>query len=302
MNDIPTRQNEKYQLQLLAAQRQTYSDAKKILVWQLALVVIAGVCLSLLPLYIPEAWPCVAIGITLIVFLDIFILEPQQRDKAQIAAKVQEDFDCRVLDLHWQEIKMDAPPNPEEVVFQAKKYGENDPTYDALKNWYPKNVGQLPLPVARIVCQRSNIWWDCDLRSRYNKYILVFIVIMFLIVLLISCAFGLAVPAIFLSILFPLLPAIQWSIREFKKQKESVDNLRRLLRASTSVFEKSCKKMISDEQSTVVSRALQNEIYDHRRTSPLLFDWIYKRLRDEMEGHMKTISDRMIEDWKGGGK
>jgi hypothetical protein len=36
-----------------------------------------------------------------------------------------------------------------------------------LKDWYPVSVGQLPIHEARLICQRSNIWWDAKQKLRY---------------------------------------------------------------------------------------------------------------------------------------
>ncbi len=50
------------------------------------------------------------------------------------------------------------------------------------------------------------------------------------------------------------------------------------------------------EKSTDASRELQDAIYNHRRTGPLIPTWLYKRNRKEMEKQMKAVAKKMVKD------
>jgi SMODS-associating 4TM effector domain len=52
----------------------------------------------------------------------------------------------------------------------------------------------------------------------------------------------------------------------------------------------------SDENVTRESRELQDEIFDHRRRNPLIFDWIYNLLRDGQEEQMNRAAAGLIEE------
>ena len=60
-----------------------------------------------------------------------------------------------------------------------------DPGFISLLNWYPKEVDRLPLGIARIVCQRSNMRWDSELRKNIFFYLGLNSAIMFVILLII---------------------------------------------------------------------------------------------------------------------
>src|SRR5262245_17493008 len=45
--------------------------------------------------------------------------------------------------------------------------------YEALKNWYAAEVGQVDVGLGRVLCQRSNLYWDGTLRTRYVFLLLV---------------------------------------------------------------------------------------------------------------------------------
>lgn len=52
-----------------------------------------------------------------------------------------------------------------------------------LKDWYPKEVAALALPLARLVCQRANCWWDANLRRKYANWLLAILIVTFVAVL-----------------------------------------------------------------------------------------------------------------------
>lgn len=43
------------------------------------------------------------------------------------------------------------------------------------------------------------------------------------------------------------------------------------------------------------SRELQDAIYNHRVSSPLIFDWIYNRLRSQMEERMNAGAQELVD-------
>jgi hypothetical protein len=241
------------------------------------------------------AWAAIAVAI--IMFVDTFVLEPYQRDFARQAARMQEAFDREVLELSWPYIKMSGLPDPEEVHAYSLMYQRADPTYASLRNWYVASLGQVPIAVARIICQRASIWSDSELLSRYDRYIFGLVGLSFFIVLAVSCAMGTTIQVVLLAALVPILPAVHWGIREYRKQEEAVENLRRLLRVSATLFDQSCKKMLSDDQLAQSARALQSEIYDHRRTAPLVFDWVDTLLRKEKGDSMIRIGDHLVKEY-----
>lgn len=45
------------------------------------------------------------------------------------------------------------------------------------------------------------------------------------------------------------------------------------------------------------SRLVQNEIFDHRARSPLVFDWLYWRLRGKHEIEMQDGAEEQVEEY-----
>ena len=157
---IAAAQNAAKQIQRLAAQRQLYATAKHVFGWQVALggpVAIAGAVFVLLR---PEFKVYVASWGLLVAMCDLFWLTPWQKSLRGNAARIQEAFDCDVLELGWNDLKAGKHPDPELVVVQCTKYQKWADKMPTLENWYSPRADELPLHIGRIICQRTNCRWD----------------------------------------------------------------------------------------------------------------------------------------------
>jgi hypothetical protein len=296
MNSIAELQNQQEQLKYLAAQRQLYSEAKKTLVLQVIVVIPVAVTLSFTALVFPKFQEWAALLGLLISLLDVIALESRQIKLVQQAALTQEAFDYDVLGLDWRGTKLYSRPRKETVIAYAERYRRGASGFLRLHDWYPVAVGQVRLAAARIICQRTNISWDSELRRRYSTGILAGLTILAAIVIGAGFSVGITLQKFVYAILAPLQPAFLWGIREYKKQRETADTLDRLMDEATQLFDKACEQSLTDDQLEQLSRALQNEIYDHRRTAPLIFDWVYGRLRRRNEDQMNKTAEELIEE------
>lgn len=285
MNSIPQEQNTERQRQRLAAQRQLYSTAKSVFAWQ---VFVSGPTAVLLA-FAAILWPSIKVysallGIIL-VFADVLWVTPWIKRLRTMAAKIQELFDCDALVLPWADIKVGKRPDPELIKEQAEKYNLWANKMPTLSNWYDIEVGKLPLYIARIACQRSNCWWDAQQRRRYAFWILVSISVLFLSVLGLALKDGLTIENFLLKVIAPLAPALIIGIRQYKEQMEAAELSNSLKDHAEKLWTDALSGKKESEISTR-SRELQNEIYDSRRRSPLVFDIIFRKLRSDYETQM----------------
>jgi hypothetical protein len=295
-NSIPQDQLNERQLQRLAAQRYLYSKAKKLLGLQMILTAPAALVWSIVVAIRPNLKVYAAFWGLSIGLLDTLVLDRFQRSWKQQAAKIQELFDCDVLHLTWRDFKIDRRPDPENVVAAAKKFQRSDPDYSTLKNWYPTSVGQLPLNLGRIVCQRANCWWDVALRRRYAFLVITILAILILAVFAVGIIAGMPLETFFLAILAPLTPAFILGIREYNRHMESAKTLDRLKNHADDIWRKAVGNELSPIQLEYESRELQDEIYNHRQSSPLIFDWIYARLRRQHEEQMNKAASELVDE------
>jgi hypothetical protein len=293
MNSIPLEQNSERQLLRLAAQRQLYASAKRIFGWQMFLGGPVAVGIAFVAIAIPSLQGYAALWGVLVVVIDIVFLTRRQKNLRLKAAQIQEAFDCEVLHLPWQGLKVGRRPDHELVVEQASYYLRVEKTMPPLTDWYPKEVGTLPLHIARLICQRANCWWDSKQRRRYAATVIVSVTAIFAITLFFGMSNDLTVEGFVLSVLAPLSPALLLGYRQFIEQ---IDAARRLddLKAHAEDLWVAALSRVPEQELTAESRNLQDEIFENRKRSPLVFDFVFKRLRQGYEEQMNRGAAELI--------
>lgn len=287
MNTINQRQNHPAQLARLSAQRTISKRAKRWLGAQALLSVLGAVVWAFIVLRIPDLKVYAAAWGALVTIFSIILFEPFQRTLKREAAGVKEQFDCYVLSLDWNKVHAGREPPPELVTRNARKP-------DRLLDWYP-DVARLPLATARIVCQRTNCWWDASVRRHYAYGILATIAFCAVLVVLLGLLGGLALEGFVLSVVVPLLPVLYWGAREVRDHFEAAATSDRHREALDDLWALVLKGEVSDVELQFRSRALQDEIYDRRRRSPQVFDTIHWRLRPGLEAEMKAAAEQYVE-------
>lgn len=295
LNSIPETQNSKSQIERLAAQRFIYSSAKRVQALQLMLAIPVTVVLSILSLVVPSIIPWQAIYGLSVVLLES-VLENYQRNLRRHAAKIQELFDCDVLDLQWNELEIGSKPDVEVVIENYNNFRRQGGSTDKLIDWYPGIVGNLPIHLARLVCQRTNLRWDQQLRRWFGKRALILSIMVISLLFVISVWNQLSLESFILSALTPALPVFSWGFREFQKQNEVADELERLKFQIEEYWTDSINSHISVHQTEIKSRALQDEVYDLRRDSPLIFDSVYNYFRLHYEYLATKGAEELVQE------
>lgn len=295
MNAIPLAQNEPRQIERLGGQRHLYSVAKRILGVEVLLGAPVAIAWSILAINFEPARGYAAFWGILVSLCDVLWLNPWQKRLREKAAKVQELFDCEVLQLRWNDIKVGNRPDPEVVAEHYAQYKKSTSRISPLNNWYPPVVGNLPLEVARIVCQRSNCWWDSKQRRTYAAWVIAGVFITLVVILGAGLVGGLTVERLFLAVVAPMAPAIVLAIRQYSEQMEAASRLDKLKdhaeRLWAAAFDHTEAQELLEK-----TRALQDEIYENRKRSPLVFDWIFRRLRADYESQMKHGAAKYAEE------
>lgn len=297
MNSIPTEQNSERQLLRLAAQRQLYATAKRIFGWQLIASAPVAVALAFSVIMYPPLKPYAALWGILVTVCDVAWLTPWQKRLRNTAARVQESFDCDVLGLPWDELKAGRRPDPELVREQADKYKPWASSMPPLSDWYAKDVGCLPLHVARLVCQRSNCLWDAKQRRRYATTVIVCVVAVFIAVLFLAMGSGFTIEDFVLKVAAPLSPALLLGYGQFTEQMEAATRLDKLKEHAERLWADALAGK-AEPEVTARARGLQDEVLENRKRSPLVFDALFKRMRRDFEVQMNHGAAEFIAEAK----
>lgn len=294
---IGAAQNSDKQLHRLAAQRQLYATAKHVFGWQVIIsgpVAVAGAVFVFLR---PEFKVFVASWGVLVALCDLFWLTPWQKSLRGAAARIQEAFDCDVLELKWNGLKAGQHPDPELVKTQSTKYEKWADTISPITDWYPVRTDELPLHVGRIICQRASLRWDSTQRRQYAAWLVGIVAFIFVVVCGLALAGGASLEALLLKGILPLAPALLIALRQFTDQQEAADRLDKLKDHCGTIW-KAALSGKSKSAVTDMSRNLQDEIFEIRRKAPPVLDFIFNRLRSEYEASMNHAADEYVSEAK----
>lgn len=297
MNNIPTVQNDEPQLKLLRARTHVYSQATLLMVVQLLLTLVLPVAGAVLAIFWPEFRAHVAAASLAAFIIDAVILDRQHKLLMKRAAKIAEQFDCAVLDLSWDHFIVGDKVEAEDVHAAARAFAARRDD-SKLRGWYPEGVGAAPLHLARIICQRTNLRYDSQLRRSYGMIIRV------VALTLVACLFvsGLVqnLPmADWVLRMTPAAPILAWAAREYYRQRDTADLLEELMKEARKLWGQARTGEYDADACRQRSREFQNAIYTRRVNSPLVMPFLYcfKRLRleDEMnEGAADFLRDLSI--------
>ncbi len=291
---IPEKQNDERSLKHIAAWSHLYGHAKVIAGWQFAFSVPFALAMSLTALH----WPAAKVATTplslIFGWIDVLWLDRFQSDRKKTAAKMQEKFDCDLFGLAWNGIRCSSPPETEQLndasdAFRRKKTKSNH------KDWYPVEVGRLPLPLARLICQRAAVWWDMSQRQKYAAWLLIIVAALALGVVAISFTADQRVRDMVLSVYLPIAPALVWAVRECIRQRDAVLTLKNLKVQIEKIFDEIISGKRCFAELDQLSRRIQDVIFDGRSRNPLFFNFIYNHLRPDHELRMNEKAKEMVE-------
>lgn len=296
MNEIPDHQNKEHRLDLLRAQRSYYRRAKRLQTLFLVCALALPWAASFWGPDDQEARPMLALLSVVVLLLDLGVATRLQRDWVKTAARIQEQFDTEVLGLPWNQFVVGSRVDPESIRSVTRQPMTPAQRKD-LTGWYERCVGSVPLPLGRLVCQRTNITYDMRVRKGYAWGCLTVAVVLFLICLIHGIHQGLTLSAQLLKVVVPFTPLAAFVLREHRKQSDAVETLTTL----KAEVEKLWAKALKDPASTELqqdSRNLQDAIYRNRTANPLVYDWVYWLSRKLNEDAARHAAESLVTEAK----
>ena len=94
----------------------------------------------------------------------------------------------------------------------------------------------------------------------------------------------------------PATPVLMWAAREDRRKLDTVEMLERLKLESEKFWKQSLDGAALEEVA-VCSRELQDAIFNHRVSSPLVFDFLYKRRRSDLEAEMNAGAEHLVSEF-----
>lgn len=300
-NGILIRQNEQNNIEFLAAQRQLYSDAKTLSMYQFALCVILPLLIPFLKGVCPSnsaQLAVVSLLPTAILLFNGFFLEKTIKVKKEKAAKVQELFDTSVFELPWNNKKCGQRIDAlNKVKYYSDKYYHKNKSVENLKNWYPNAYASVSIEVGRLLCQRINLSWDNEIRRKF-QHLLIFI--------LCSCISAVLLVAIFedksfantlVNIFIPIIPIIVYVVKRHHENRDTINRLDILKQKVDELWENLLSGQMGLEILITESRKFQDEIYNHRANAFMVWNWFYNLFRNSQEQDMNSVAEDIVKEY-----
>ena len=292
-NKIIERENESTSIEKLAAQREIYSIAKLLCILQTLFSVAILVLLSFSQLL----FQCIDFTLTIatVSLLAVIIdygLELRINKLKELAAKVQEKYDTYVLQLNWNSILCLEKPEYDLIHnYYQKHKAKSDLT--KFVNWYEPVIQKVDENVAQLICQKTNCNYDKSIRKRYNIVVMWTGIITLTSIILFTIFSGLTLAKILLTIIFPSIPILQWALRNIHSNNQSILTLEQLNSLINSNWERA-KNGLNIDNSTL--RQIQDGIYLNRKSSPLIPDYVYNKMRNKLEKQTHYTVNHLVDE------
>ena len=148
---------------------------------------------------------------------------------------------------------------------------------------YPAAVGRAPLHLARIICQRTNLWYDAKLRENYSFLLVAGAVAIVLALVAAGLALNLPFTDFVVTVLVPATPVLSWAVRDAFRQRDAADAQKLARAEAEALWELALAGGCDDSECERRSREFQNSIFQRRTSNPLLLPFVYHWLRSGME-------------------
>ena len=292
--EILKKQNQANHIDDLLAQKTIYSKAKNYQGLLIFITVILPILISIIIKLNPDLIDKSNYIFALYLVLGAFgekILEKTIERLKNIAASIQEQFDCKVLNIEKNETINSMYIGKEFIRRYSKKARKNKKLVEKVTDWYSLNLKAVQTNIASLLCQRTNITYDFSIRKRYKNAILILTILTFTALFLIALYNDLTLKTLLIEVVLPSIPVIMFAFKEINSNIESIDNLnhlRHLIESRLSEIN------ISSEIDEALLRKIQDRIYQNRILSPLIPDFIYYFVRTELEDEMNySVADKL---------
>lgn len=292
---ILDKENEERSIEMLAAQKEIYSEGKRLYGVNFFISVLLIVLASFLQILFPDL-KFLNLLIALLSVLAVLsdnILDCYISELKEKATKIKECFDSYVLNIEWNFILCGDKPEYSEICKSYTKYTKAQ-KLDLLKNWYPEEIKLVSGTTGTIICQKVNCLYDSTLRKIYNFIIISIGIFAITILIFVGIWTNITLPDVFLTVLFPCCPIIQWTLKSLKDNNSSIQTLKHLNSLINSTWERLKKGEVIEKH---LIRQIQDGIYVKRISNLLIPDYLYNLRRKYLEKEMNYSVKELVKEF-----
>lgn len=294
MNPIAELQNQPQFLEKLAASNRLYDQSVRIAYLQLLTAISIAVIFPAIANEYPQYSGYLTVGTLFYFLIQIFCLDNWETNKRVDATILQELFDTELFALNWNPVVAGEKLDHARLNKHLAKNKIIDK--EELHNWYPPAVAEVPLPIARIMCQRSSAWWNGHLRQTCSNFISGLAIVILAGVIIQNFNLPLEKLATHIILFLPLFEILATTSLSYRQSAERMGMLTRMLDSFLQQY--SQDPTFEVDQAT--SRAIQDEIFRNRSSARPTPRFIYAMLLSKYKKIMNlNAHDFIVEYTKG---
>lgn len=266
---------------MFAAQAQIYTDAKRWMMlrfWLSLLFALSPFALLFWKDQIENKQMVEAITVPLafcITILFPFLFSKLEQYKINNAAAIQQQIDLKLFGLPWSE-KMDGPlPLIQDITEANARFRGNRSRFQP---WYEGVAPDWSPEFAALYCQNQNVWWDAQQRKFFQRFFLWVGLVLLISSVVVGCANDYWLWDFLIDFLVPSLPLLGFCVEKFLEQYRISE---KQLQKAAEIHMLMTK---GDPISTEIIRDNQQAIFDIRKGTALVPDWIYKWKKSYLSG------------------
>lgn len=201
------------------------------------------------------------------------------------AASVQEMFDCRVLGIRRNELKVEDIAR-DEISRAAERFKNSQAKAHKRfgdEGWYVSKVYDAPQSVMALLCHGKNLGWDRSLREAMHMFYLS----AFIVAPVATLIYGIVMKSGMNEILFYIvftMPVIRYFLLQFLDNRSSIkrsEKLKKYVEKEISSIRVSGR--VEEEKLGYTLRNLQDEIFAYRASCPPVPNGIQRLMKGKNE-------------------
>lgn len=289
-NNIVELENKQENIDKLKAANHLYSIVGYISIASFFLCVIVPISISILRNFIDFQGVALhlIIGYSLIAVILGIIFDVYAEKNKTLAAKIQQLFDCNILELEWNKYICGQKPSLEDINHNTGSLS-NTPFI----NWYDRAISPLNKSVATIICFRTNLAYDMDLRAKFIKAIDVVAFIISMSIIIMGFLQNEGIRDIVVFVIVPIIPMIKWFV---SIRKHNITDIKRCNSLKERIDEKLENLSNGDEfYQKYELNQIQDGLFEHRKVAFKIPDFIYNYMRERLEGDTHLTVTQIID-------
>lgn len=288
INELKEKQNEESNIKLLAAQRTLYNKARFYQVIIFFIPILLPVILSIVKLYYNNNIIDFLLNVLNICNIAVYMLIYNKIDELkEYAAIIQQQFDKNVYG-----IDIDININRLELVSIVEKNYKNifnnKNKKQRLYDWYIFNENcNIKEHDIILFCQQTNVFWSEKLKEKYINilsYLTYILIIIIVIIIYITASTEHNCTKIIFQNVLPLSEIFIFSYINYSNIKKELKLLKHINTNINNLLEKN--KQDTDKSNHILK--IQNDIFEYRKKSILIFNVFYNFFKTDFENTIKS--------------